>query len=190
MKRTSAALSMTVIIAGLLTACSGSPAPSDAGSAANASATAAASPAAAVSATSTATASATTAASVGTAAASASAGASPTATSAATVATPRPPTVVAVAAVENGEKYAFNPAAITVAAGEVTVRFTNNGKREHTFILTNPAGGRDIADSGRVEAGSSTDVKFTVTAPGPYRFLCAVEGHEDRGQFGFLTVAG
>lgn len=186
MKRTTLGLSVTAALASLLIACSSAAEPL------------AASPPKAPAAASTTAAAAATTAPAATTAASTPAGNTAATGTAATTGTPAAstpvapaaPTVVTVAAGENGEKYFFDPATFTVKAGEVTVRFSNKGRREHTLIITNPAGGRDIADTGRVESGNSTELKFRVTAPGQYRFLCAIEGHEDRGQVGTMTVTG
>ena len=188
MKRTTLGLSVTAALASMMIACSGS-AETPATPAAKAPAAAA---------TTAAASAATTAATTPAAAAASSTAAAPgaTGTPAAAAATPppapAPPAVVSVSAAENGEKYAFEPAAFSVKAGEVTVRFTNKStnRREHTFIVTNPAGGKDVVDSGSVRPGGSVDLKFNVTAAGQYKFLCAVEGHEDRGQVGMVTVTG
>lgn len=184
MKLTTLCLSVAAMLASAVIACSSGTPPPPAAPEAKApavAATTAASPAA----------TAATSATVATTAASGATGAPSTTVAATPLATAPPaPSSIEVIAVEDGEKYRYEPATFTVKAGEVTVKFTNKtgNRREHTFIVPNPTGGPDLAGSADLRPGRTVEVKFTVSAAGQYRFLCAVEGHEDRGQTGMMTV--
>jgi nitrite reductase (NO-forming) len=77
---------------------------------------------------------------------------------------------------------AFNPTEITIVANtDVTITAVNNGVLPHTFTIT------DVADTGDVLAGDSASVTVNL-APGEYKFICAVPGHEAAGMVGTLIV--
>ncbi len=88
---------------------------------------------------------------------------------------------------EEGDYY-FEPRALAVRAGTITVQITNVGPdRPHTFNVRSPGGG-DIVRSGRIEVNQSGAVTFPIEEPGTYEFYCVLPGHADRGQRGALTV--
>lgn len=106
-------------------------------------------------------------------------------------ATPAPSSVALTAIEENENKYLYDPAKLTVKAGEITVKLSNKAgqQRPHTFAVKSlTAGGTDIIRSERVQPGASLDVKFTIAEPGTYTFYCILQGHEAKGQTGTLTV--
>jgi plastocyanin len=114
---------------------------------------------------------------------------------AAAAATPSPapapagPQVLTVRAMEQGNRYMYDPDTITVRAGTVVVTFTNEGpERPHTFNVRNLGGSGDLVRSGQVAVGQTRQVEFTVNQPGTYEFYCSLPGHADRGQRGTLTV--
>ena len=120
-----------------------------------------------------------------------------TAPAAATTVVPTPtptPTVVAVStiamtALEDGEKYSYDPAKITMKTGEVTVSLANKAgnKWPHTISVKNAAG-TEVIRSARVQPGASLDVKFTLPDAGVYQILCVQMGHADMGQTGTITA--
>lgn len=78
----------------------------------------------------------------------------------------------------------FEPDAIEVDAGEVTIALVNDGSLPHTFVIE---GLEDelklsIAGSGDVDTGSIT------LEAGDYVFYCDVSGHRGAGMEGTLTV--
>lgn len=163
-------------------ATSGAPSPSAAASAPTAtaaSATAAASPTA-----STATAAPPTAA--------ATAAAAPTPALAATAPPAAAgPQLIALTAVEDGNRYSFTPVPATLRPGDLTVRLTNRAgnEREHNLAIR-ASNGTELGRSTRVDVGQTEDVKFTLPQPGTYELLCVVQGHADRGQRYTITVTG
>jgi plastocyanin len=95
--------------------------------------------------------------------------------------TPVPSGVVAVEAKE----YAFTPSAITVPAGAVTLSIRNLGSQEHEFVILKGDAVVDEVD-GIVPA---LPKNATVTlAAGEYTFLSKLNGHDQLGMKGTLTV--
>ena len=98
-------------------------------------------------------------------------------------ATPVPSGVVAVEAKE----YAFTPSTVTVPAGAVTFSIKNVGSQEHEFEIFK---GDQVVDE--VEAmvpGLTKDATVTLAA-GDYTFVCKLNGHDQLGMKGALTVTG
>lgn len=97
------------------------------------------------------------------------------------------------ATVSMSNQLAFEPASITVKAGE-TVRFVNDSALPHT-VTADPAKARkpdsvslpegaEIFDSGNLAAGESFSRTFT--KPGTYRYFCIP--HEMAGMTGTIIV--
>lgn len=93
--------------------------------------------------------------------------------------------------------FKFDPNAWTVPAGkEITVKLTNNGAVEHTWVVakspvTPPAqpNSPDYIFTATVQPGQTQS--FTFTAPstaGDYEVICDVAGHLEAGMSGKLTV--
>jgi plastocyanin len=97
--------------------------------------------------------------------------------------TPVPTGVVAVEAKE----YAFTPSTITVPAGSVTFSIRNAGTQDHELEVLQ---GDQLVD--KVEAiapGLTKDATVTLAA-GEYTFVCKLNGHDQLGMKGSLTVTG
>jgi plastocyanin len=108
-------------------------------------------------------------------------GTGPTATAA--PATPLPSGIVAVRAKE----YAFIPASLTVPAGAVTLAVSNVGSENHEFEVLQ--GDQSL---GKIDPFARETTKgLTVTlAAGEYTFICRLNGHDQLGMKGTLTVTG
>lgn len=87
----------------------------------------------------------------------------------------------------DGTEFAFDPARLTVEAGqEVTVNFTNSGSIEHSWVVLGAAG--DIS-TGLVAGGGEGSVTFSVDQAGEYTVICDVPGHREAGMEGTLIVS-
>jgi iron uptake system component EfeO len=83
--------------------------------------------------------------------------------------------------------YAFTPSTISVPAGEVTFRVRNAANEEHEFEIFE---GETVVDE--VEGlvpGLTKDLTVTLAA-GDYTFVCKLNGHDQLGMKGTLTVTG
>jgi len=94
---------------------------------------------------------------------------------------PVPSGVVAVEAKE----YAFTPSAITVPAGAVTLSIRNLGSQEHEFVILKGDAVVDEVDG--IVPGLTKNATVTLAA-GEYTFLCKLNGHDQLGMKGTLTV--
>ena len=119
-----------------------------------------------------------------TATAAPKASATPTAT-----ATPAGPQTISLTAVEDGEKYSYDQMALTAKTGELTVKLANKAGnvRPHTIAIRDAAG-KEVGRSERVAVGANGEMKFTLAEAGSYQIFCVLQGHEDKGQRGTLTV--
>lgn len=98
-------------------------------------------------------------------------------------ATPVPSGTIAVEAKE----YAFAPSTITVPAGPVTFSVKNAGNQEHEFEVFR---GEAVVDEIEgIVPGLTKDLTITLEA-GAYTFKCALNGHDQLGMKGTLTVTG
>jgi iron uptake system component EfeO len=96
-------------------------------------------------------------------------------------ATPVPSGVIPVEA----KDYAFDPAAITAPGGPVTFSVRNTSGQEHQFEIFS---GETLVD-GVLEIGGGQTKDLTVTlAAGSYTFICTLNGHDQLGMKGTLTV--
>jgi uncharacterized cupredoxin-like copper-binding protein len=96
-------------------------------------------------------------------------------------AAPVPSGVIAVEAKE----YAFTPSAITVAAGSVRFSVKNAGTQEHEFEVFK--GDQVIDEIEGIVPGLTKDATMTLPA-GEYTFVCKLNGHDQLGMKGTLTV--
>lgn len=96
---------------------------------------------------------------------------------------PPPSGVVAVEAKE----YQFTPASLTVEAGQVIFYVRNVGTQEHEFEIFK---GEQVVDEieGLVP-GLAKNLTVTLEA-GEYTYLCKLNGHDQLGMKGTLTVTG
>jgi high-affinity iron transporter len=101
-------------------------------------------------------------------------------------AAPATPLASGVIAVE-AKEYTFTPSTITVPAGSVTFSVKNAGSEEHEFEIFK---GETVVDE--VEAivpGLTKGLTLTLVA-GDYTFVCKLNGHDQLGMKGTLTVTG
>ena len=90
---------------------------------------------------------------------------------------------IALAANVNAVDDAFQPASITVAAGE-SVTFANSGESPHTATADDGS-----FDTGTIDPRASATVKFDT--PGKYPYLCRFHGDPGgSGMAGVVTVTG
>lgn len=77
---------------------------------------------------------------------------------------------------------------LTPKSGD-TIRFTmtNAGEAEHELQVYDPDGNK-VDDIGHTKKGDTGEVVIAFTAPGTYRYLCAIDDHEPRGMKGTFTV--
>lgn len=82
-------------------------------------------------------------------------------------------------------EYKFDPSTVSVPAGEVSFHVTNKGTEEHEFEIFN---GETVVDE--VEGlVPGLDRTLTVTLDaGDYTFVCLLNGHDQAGMKGTLTV--
>jgi plastocyanin len=96
-------------------------------------------------------------------------------------ATAVPSGVIAVEAKE----YAFTPSSISVPAGPITFSIRNVGSQEHQFEVFK---GDQLVDGVQgIVPGLTKDATVTLAA-GEYTFLCKLNGHDQLGMKGTLTV--
>ena len=83
-----------------------------------------------------------------------------------------------------GTEFNFNPASISVKAGEqVKITFKNNGRAPHNLIL------EGLGIETKTIGGGQTDVvEFIAPSSGTYTFFCSVSGHRAAGMEGSLKV--
>ncbi len=84
-------------------------------------------------------------------------------------------------------EYDFTPAEISVPAGVVHFAVSNGGDLDHEFELMS-----GDASLGKIEAfsrGTTKDLTVTLE-PGSYTFVCRLNGHDQLGMKGTLTVTG
>jgi uncharacterized cupredoxin-like copper-binding protein len=103
--------------------------------------------------------------------------------------------------------FAYNPSSVTIPAGQpVTLTVNNTGKIEHDFVVEKiDVATEVIQDNGSnahhahgaeqnfdlhisARPGEASIVQLTVSEPGTYKIFCSVEGHEEAGMIGELTV--
>jgi len=98
-------------------------------------------------------------------------------------ATPIPSGVVVIEARE----YQFTPSTISVPAGGVTFSIRNAGSQEHEFEIFK--GDQAVDEVQAILPGLAKDATVTLAA-GDYTFVCKLNGHDQLGMKGTLTVTG
>ena len=83
--------------------------------------------------------------------------------------------------------YAFTPSSISVPAGEVTFRVRNAAAEEHEFEIFQGETVKDEIEG--LVPGLTKDLTVTLAA-GDYTFMCKLNGHDQLGMKGTLTVTG
>jgi uncharacterized cupredoxin-like copper-binding protein len=77
----------------------------------------------------------------------------------------------------------FKLSKMTVPRGTVVFHLGNNGKLPHDFSFGSRGGGSPM-----IEPGQSATLSVKFATPGKYTFICTVEGHQEAGMIGVLTV--
>jgi len=98
-------------------------------------------------------------------------------------ATPIPSGVVVIEARE----YQFTPSTISVPAGGVTFSIRNAGSQEHEFEIFK--GDQAVDEVQAILPGLTKEATVTLAA-GDYTFVCKLNGHDQLGMKGTLTVTG
>ncbi|HEX3264248.1 MAG TPA: cupredoxin domain-containing protein [Candidatus Limnocylindrales bacterium] len=96
------------------------------------------------------------------------------------------PAASGVVALEARE-YAFTPSAVTVPAGAVTFSVTNAGTQEHEFEIFQ--GDKLVDEVEGIVPGLTKTATMTLAA-GDYTFMCKLNGHDQLGMKGTITVTG
>ena len=88
------------------------------------------------------------------------------------------------------KEYSFTPSAITVPAGDVTFQVKNAGTEEHEFEIFR--GDTVVDEIEGLVPGLTLDLKVPADKlpPGDYTFKCLINGHDQLGMTGTLTVTG
>lgn len=105
--------------------------------------------------------------------------------SAATHASAASAKVVAIAANPTG-LLKFVKSSLTVAAGSVTVKFTNSSPVPHDVVLINSK--NKVLGKTPIFKGGTKSFSVTLTK-GKYTYYCSVPGHRQAGMQGTLTVS-
>jgi iron uptake system component EfeO len=95
---------------------------------------------------------------------------------------PAPSGTVAVEAKE----YQFTPSTLTVPAGSVTFSVRNAGAEEHEFEIFK-SDGTVLDEIEGLVPGLTKPLTVTLEA-GTYQYLCKLNGHDQLGMKGTLTV--
>ena len=85
------------------------------------------------------------------------------------------------------KEYAFTPSTITVPAGSVTFSIRNAGTQDHEFEVLQ--GDQLVNKVEAIAPGLTKDATVTLAA-GAYTFVCKLNGHDQLGMKGTLTVTG
>jgi iron uptake system component EfeO len=98
-------------------------------------------------------------------------------------AAPAPSGAIAVEAKE----YKFTPSAITVPAGDVRFWVRNGGTVEHEFEIFK--GESVVSEIEGLVPGLAKELTVELAA-GEYTFMCKLNGHDQLGMKGTITVTG
>jgi iron uptake system component EfeO len=98
-----------------------------------------------------------------------------------------PSGVIAVEAAKDSP-YSFTPSVITVPAGSVTFSVRNAGSEEHEFEVLEADGTTVVDEIEGLVPGLTKSLTVTLE-PGSYQFLCKVNGHDQLGMKGAITVS-
>ena len=104
----------------------------------------------------------------------------------ATSAAPATPVPSGVTAVQATDGYRFSPSTITVPGGSVTFSVTNVDDEAHEFEIFQ--GETVVGGIEGLAPGLTKDLTVTLQ-PGAYTFKCLLNGHDQLGMTGTLTVS-
>ena len=82
---------------------------------------------------------------------------------------------------------AFDTNSLTAKSGNITIDFNNPNTALGHDVCVEAGGDKELGCS-KVVTGSSTTLDLNNVKPGTYTFYCSVDGHEDAGMKGTLTV--
>ena len=85
------------------------------------------------------------------------------------------------------KEYQFTPSTSTVPAGDVLFSIRNAGTQDHEFKVFK--GDQEVGGVGGLAPGLTKDATVTLAA-GDYTFVCKLNGHDQLGMKGTLTVTG
>jgi iron uptake system component EfeO len=83
------------------------------------------------------------------------------------------------------KEYSFTPSTITAPAGSITFSVKNAGTQEHEFEIFQGDAVKDEIEG--LVPGLTKNLTVTLAA-GSYTFVCKVNGHDQQGMKGTLTV--
>lgn len=89
--------------------------------------------------------------------------------------------------VVEAKEYSFSPSTLSAPAGPVTFAVTNAGNENHEFEVM--AGDQSLAKIASFSRGTTQAVTVSLEA-GTYAFACRLNGHDQLGMTGMLTVTG
>ena len=98
-------------------------------------------------------------------------------------ATPVPPGVIAL----DAKEYAFTPATLVAPAGAVSFAIRNTGSEPHEFEVLK--GEQSLGKAAAFGVGATGALTVTLEA-GDYTMACRLNGHNQLGMTGTLTVTG
>jgi len=85
------------------------------------------------------------------------------------------------------KEYQFAPSTVTVPAGVVTISIKNAGTQDHEFKVFK--GDQEVGGVDGFAPGLTKNATLTLAA-GDYTFVCKLNGHDQLGMKGTLTVTG
>jgi PQQ system protein len=87
-------------------------------------------------------------------------------------------------------EFALNPSSVTLPkAGTYEFEVTNDGKITHALEIEESGGGAE-AETGDIDPSAKKTVRFTFSGSGSFEMYCPIDGHEDKGMKGTITVGG
>ncbi len=104
------------------------------------------------------------------------------------VAAQQPSQVVSI----SEKEYSLTPNKVTVKMGApVQFKITNNGTIEHNFQLELASQNfeKKLFDA-NIKPGETKTAEFSFTSQGDWEMYCPIDGHEDLGMKGIVTVSG
>lgn len=84
------------------------------------------------------------------------------------------------------KEYSFTPPTVTIFSGSATFSVKNTGTEEHEFEIFKPDG--TVLDEIEGLVPGLTKTLTVSLEPGAYQFMCKLNGHDQLGMKGTLTV--
>jgi plastocyanin len=92
-------------------------------------------------------------------------------------------TVLALKADPSGA-FEFDKKTLEAPAGKVTIEMSNPSPLQHDVVIE----GKGVEEAGKVVSQGGTSTATADLRPGKYTYYCSVDGHEQAGMKGTLTV--